>query len=605
MYILGINSVYHESSACLLKDGQVVAAVEEERLNRIKHAKKALYTNPHELPYRAISYCLQKAGIKLKDVSHIGYSFSPDERLSGNISLYDNDTPECRFRRNMEEIIFYTLLQTTESQLTADGAENVHPKLIKSIGLLDDISEMRRHSEFHFIGHHVCHAYSAFAPSGFENAAILTIDGIGEKSATWMGDGRGDEIFHIKSLDYPDSLGFLFERITEYLGFQKNSDEYKVAGLAAYGQQDPAKNRFYKLMKDNIIELLPDGEYRINNGVMQFRQPLRQSGLVRLFGEARKYNSQLELNGRFVDIAAALQMVLDETVLHCARYLHAQTRANNLVYAGGVALNCATNMELYRQSPFTSIFIQPAANDAGTAMGAALYVHHRILKNKTKFRMTHVYFGPEYDSGTIENELKKKKLAYYPSDDIASDTAKFLIENKVVAWFQGGLEWGPRALGSRSIIGNPADPEMKNRLNEIKGRESFRPLSPSVLEDFQGDWFEEDFFSPYMLFAFKSKTDQVAGKKRHEWICSALHVDGTARLQTVAEKENPLYYRMIKMFAKLTESGLGIPGGIPMVINTSFNTQGLPIVATLDDALRCFYTEPIDVLVAGKFIVCK
>ena len=605
MYILGINSVYHESSACLLKDGQVVAAIEEERLNRIKHAKKALYSNPHYLPYNAIAFCLKQAGITFRDLDHIGYSFVPDERLAGNICGYDNLTPICRYRRNSEELLFYSLLQLTESCLTAENAVTASKKLIEQMELPDTLEGLRENTKFHFVNHHLCYAASAFYPSGFTEAAIMTVDGIGENATTWLGIGCELDMSCIKTLSYPNSLGFLFERFTEFLGFQKNSDEYKVAGLSSYGEQDPEKNRYYKLIKDNIIELLSDGGFGINNQVTQFRQPLNQSGMEKLFGPARKFGSSLELCGRHADIAAGLQTVINEAVLHCAKYLAGHTGMKSLAYAGGLALNCVTNMELFLKTPFSSIFIQPAANDAGTAMGAAFYIYHKIICRKKRHHIKDVFFGTGYTNNQIESQLKYNKLNYRRSNDIAADTAGFLAQNKVVAWFQGKMEWGPRALGNRSILGNPVNPSMKDWLNEIKGREDFRPLSPSVLEEKQAEWFAEDLKSPYMLFAFSCRKDVVAGKKRTEWIPSALHVDGTARLQTVSATETPLYHRMIKKFALLTEQSVGIPGGIPMVINTSFNAQGSPIVATIDDAVRCFFTEPIDVLVIGNFVLEK
>lgn len=602
MYYLGINSVFHETSACLLRDGEIIAAVEEERLNGIKHGKKALYTNPHQLPYRAIAFCLQRAGIHLKDVAHIGFSFSPESRLRNNICCYDLDDDNVKRKRREEELVFFHLLNEVEKQFTSDAAENISPRLKAIIGLPDSLAEFRAHSRFSFLDHHLCHAASSFYPSGFASAAVMTVDGIGEDSSTWLGFGDGHALVPIKTISYPHSLGFLYERFTEFLGFQKNHDEYKVAGLASYGCRDPRENRYYRLLKDHIIELTEDGEFRINNEITRFRMPLRLSGLEKLFGPPRKYGEALVLSGIHADIAAALQMVLDEAVLHLAKSLRRITGQGLLTYGGGVALNCVTNMALVRDAGYKSVFIQPAAHDAGTAMGAAMLLAHRNHKCPRR-KLENIALGPRNSNSDIEESLCRYSLKYRHSSDIALETAQFLFDNKVVAWFQGGVEWGPRALGYRSLLGNPVDPAMKQRMNEIKSRDQFRPLCPSVLEEEQFDWFDEKLKSPYMLFAFTCKNDRLAGRPRSEWIPSALHVDHTARLQTVSIDRNPLFHQMIAAFSRLTQLQLGV--SVPMVINTSFNIKGKPIVAGVDDALRCFFTEAIDVLVLGDFIVEK
>ena len=598
MYILGLNSVFHESSACVLKDGILIAAVEEERFSGIKHAKKALMTSSKELPYLAMSYCLDELSktegkqIKLNDIDHIAYSFDPEARLAGNITMFPKGTPQEIQDQIYEELIFYYFNRQIPCYLTEEVTSYVPRRYREKLGFPETMEDCR--FKFHFIPHHLCHAASAFLVSPFDDAAILTVDGIGETTTTWLGVGKGRSMHELYHIDYPHSLGFLYERVTEFLGFQKNNDEYKITALAAYGRP-----RFMDEFR-KMVQLMPEGRFAINNYYTQFRTSIYESRLAELFGiPPRKWGEELEIHGIHTDIAASLQLTLEESLLHIIDHLYKVTDTKNLCVSGGVALNCKAMSRLVNETPFEHIFIQPAAHDAGTGLGAAFYVHNEVLGEDRKYVMETTSLGIQFSDEEIYQELKRLKLSTElhsntsEHEDIARKCAEVLVAGKIVGWFQGRLEFGPRALGSRSILADPRSLKFKGLLNDIKGREDFRPFAPSVLEDEEiaGEWFEAYRKSPFMLLAFKVKAD------KRDLIPAAVHVDGTSRIQTVSKRLQPLYYSMIEEFYKLTK--------VPMVINTSFNTRGRPIVDDIDDAIRCFYTDELDCLILGKYLIEK
>ncbi|HEY9624764.1 MAG TPA: carbamoyltransferase C-terminal domain-containing protein [Crinalium sp.] len=572
MYTLGINAVYHDSAACLIKDGQVLAAAEEERFTQIKHGKRPIPFSTYELPFHAIAYCLQTANIRLTDVDHVAYSYDPFLLLGKHRSDTTITLP----------------LEPSAHPVPDEWEAAWDPLFLSSIvnaprhlvgGAPHHLQEWFRGAKvdgsyrWHFVPHHLTHAASAFLPSPFERAAVLTLDGRGEQATTsyWMGEG--DRLTSLGQVNTPHSLGILYEQITDYLGFLHSSDEYKVMALASFGEP-----RYVTEFRDRI-ELMADGQYVIHADSLSDR-----------FGPARQRGEALEQ--RHFDIAHSLQVVLEETVLHLANWLHSVTQSENLCMAGGVALNCVMNGRLRDRSSFQQIWVQPAAGDAGTALGAALWVDARHGSTAPRSYIMHqVYLGPEYDDSVIEEFLQRAKLAYRRFDDIATETAAILAQDKIIGWFQGRMEFGPRALGARSILASPLHENMQARLNDIKDREDFRPVAPVVLEEEAKHWFANGDRSPFMLFVHDVQPDKA------EKIPAVRHVDGTARIQTVNRDQNPLYYDLLKAFQLQT--------GVPVLVNTSFNTRGKPIVCTPRDAIECFWTSPLDALVIGSFLVEK
>jgi carbamoyltransferase len=427
--------------------------------------------------------------------------------------------------------------------------------------------------KWHFVEHHVAHAASAFLPSPFAHAAVMTIDGRGELATTSYYLGKGSELELIGEVNMPNSLGMLYEEVTGYLGFLHSSDEYKVMALASYGK--PVYLDEFRA----IISIGSDGQYTIE-----------PHDLAALFGPARVKDGPLTQD--HFDIAHSLQKVLEETVLELASWLYSATGEKNLCMAGGVALNCVLNACLRDNGPFEKIWVQPAAGDAGTALGAALWVDAQQRGDGERpFRMDHAYWGPAYEDDEIEKFLRWTKVPYKKLDDVARETAAILSQDKVIGWYQGRMEFGPRALGSRSILASPISPSMQSRLNEIKDREDFRPVAPVVLEEEAEEWFEDAEQSPFMLFVHKVK------EEKSEKIPAVRHVDGTARIQTVNRDQHPAYYDLLREFKKLT--------GVPVLVNTSFNTRSEPIVCTPRDAIECFWTSPFDALVINSFLLEK
>jgi carbamoyltransferase len=572
MYTLGINAVFHDSAACIIKDGVLLAAAEEERFTHIKHGKRPIPFSVYELPFHAIDYCLGVAGIHLNDVDHIGYSFDPflllDEELVESeevrLPLRPKNATHSKEWLNPWDPLFLSYVVNAPEYLRDGWPHHLQPRFI---GSKTDAGK------WHFVDHHLCHAASAFHASPYKNAAVLTIDGRGEKATTSYYVGKDNHLTCIGQVNMPHSLGLLYEKITTHLGFLHSSDEYKVMALASYG-----KPLFEKQFRD-IIHIKNNGQYTIDD--VDFTD---------LFGPVRKKGD--EFTAHHFNVAHSLQKVLQETVLELVDWLYEQTREDTLCMAGGVALNCVMNAYLKDKSKFKNIWVQPAAGDAGTALGAALWIDAQERKTSERsFEMSHAYWGPDFSDESIEKFLNWAKVPYRKLDDVARETAMILAKDKIIGWYQGRMEFGPRALGSRSILASPISAEMQARLNEVKDREDFRPVAPVVLEEDANEWFSDARYSPFMLFVYPVREDKA------DKIPAVRHVDGTARIQTVNQRQHPAYHNLLTEFKKLT--------GVPVLVNTSFNTLGKPIVSSPRDAVECFWTSPFDALVIGSFVIEK
>jgi len=571
MYTLGINAAFHDSSACIIKDGRLLAAAEEERFTHIKHGKRPVPFSTYELPFHAVNYCLQVADIHLNDVDNIAYSFNPYILLgkhAGNPEISLPLQPQLSTKSkewNSEwDPLFLSFIVNAPGQL-ADGYPHHLQK--RFAGAKTEINKWR------FVDHHIAHAVSAFLPSPYKRAAVMVLDGRGEKATTSYYIGEGNDLKLLSQVNMPHSLGLLYEAVTTHLGFLHSSDEYKVMALASYGK--PVYLDAFRKM----VEVYDDGQYKIEG-----------TDFEKIFGKRRLRNDPF--TQKQFDIAHSLQKVLEETVLKLANWLYEKTQCENLCLAGGVALNCVMNAVIRDNTAFKNIWVQPAAGDSGTALGAALWVDAQQRKNSyERYKMEHCYWGPDYTDEETEQFLKWTKVPYRKLENIAEETAGILAEDKVIGWYQGRMEFGPRALGSRSILASPVNASMQQRLNEIKDREDFRPVAPVVLEEDAGDWFEDAGYSPFMLFVYNVKEDKA------DKIPAVRHVDNTARIQTINRNQHPLYYDLIKAFKKKT--------GVPVLINTSFNTRGEPIVCTPRDAIECFWTSPFDALVINSFLLEK
>jgi carbamoyltransferase len=570
MYTLGINAAFHDCSACLVKDGAVIAAAEEERFTRIKHGKRPVPFTVWQLPYHAIDYCLRQAGIELSDVNHVAYSYDPFLQLGAHgmqqsISLPLEPSSQHGDWEAPWEPLALSYVVNAPRQL-ASGAPHHLKKRFRNVTATGPY-------QWHFVEHHLGHEASAFLAAPFDECAVLTIDGRGERATTSYGVFRDGAYTRLRQIDYPQSLGLLYEEITEHLGFLRSSDEYKVMALASYG-----KPSFLPALRE-IVKYEGDGRYSVAS--VKWRD---------IFGPARERGGPTEQV--HMDIAHSLQAVLEETVAQMANWLHDETRSSKLAMAGGVGLNCVMNAKLRDRGPFQQVWVQPAAGDAGTALGAALWIDMQQRgDNKRHWQMDHVFLGPEYDDAAIEQLLREARLPYRRVSNITQATAELLAQNKVVGWFQGRMEFGPRSLGARSILASPVDPNMQHHLNQIKDREDFRPVAPVVLEEEAAQWFVHGGVSPFMLFVYDVRPDKAAR------IPAVRHVDGTARVQTINRNQHPLYYDLLKAFHAST--------GVPVLVNTSFNTRGEPIVCTPRDALESFCTTPLDVLAIGSFLLEK
>jgi len=572
MCTLGINSAYHEPSACLVKDGEVVAAVEEERFNRKRHGKRPLVNNPHQLPYSSIDYCLEAAGISLEEVDHIGFSFDPIQRLIRNSGV-DNELVEGDWGSRSGERQFYNLLRSIPGILGEHYGTDIKDR-------------------FHWLPHHICHSASAFYPSPFDEAAVLTIDGIGEFDSVMLAHGKGTNLSIVEELGaYPSSLGFLWTKASRFLSaLVGGMGEYgagKLMALAAYGNPD----RFHDTFR-SFVRYDEKGSFEVDGNILQFRCDSHEE-YENLFGfEARKPREGYTQDHK--DFAAALQRITNEVILAWANRLHEKTKADKLCMAGGVALNCTANAYLLEHGPFEDIFIQPCANDGGTAIGAALYLAHNI-GDMPRTAMITAYTGPEYSDIDIEPALESRGLVYEKVGNIESTVANLISKGAVIGWFQDRMEFGPRALGNRSILADPRRSDSYERVSQgIKKREWFRPLSPSVLEQDVDEWFtrpkgrvESD---KWMLFSYEIKPDRLG------IIPAVTHHDKTGRVQVVTEKTNPRFYKLIEEFNKKT--------GVPILVNTSLNVRE-PIVCTPQEAINTFLKADIDYLVIGDYIVSK
>lgn len=572
MYVLGINAVFHDSAACLIKDGQLLAATEEERFTHFKHGKRPVPFSTWELPFHAIDYCLGVAGIHINDVDHIAYSFDPylliGEKYRGKstieIPFEEGQTALGDDFRNVWDPLFLSSIINAPGQLR-DG----YPHHLQKRFIGCNIPR----EKWHFVEHHISHAASAFNCSPFKNAAVMTVDGRGEVATTTYNVGNGQQLNRIGQVNMPHSLGLLYEDVTTYLGFLHSSDEYKVMALASYG-----KPEFVNDFRE-MVQLGVAGQYTIGNQRFEDR-----------FGPKRLRHE--EFTKHHFNIAHSLQLVLEESMLELTGWLQKETQEENLCLAGGVALNCVANARIRDRGAFKNIWVQPASGDDGTALGAALWVDAQERKtNERTFEMTHCYWGPEYTDEQIERSLKLWKVPYRKLENIAEETADILAQDKIIGWYQGRMEFGPRALGSRSILASPINPEMQARLNEVKDREDFRPVAPVVLEEEAANWFENANYSPFMLFVYDVKPDKA------DKIPAVRHTDGTARIQTINRDQHKNYYDLLKAFQNKT--------GVPVLVNTSFNTLGKPIVCTPRDAIECFWTSPFDALVIGSFVIEK
>jgi carbamoyltransferase len=572
MYTLGINAAYHDPSACLVKDGVVISAAEDERFTHIKHGKRPVPFSTWELPFHAIEFCLRDAGIDLKDVAHVAYSYDPHlmpnrplEKDFVRLPLDPKSIPADGMGNSAWDPLFFASIINAPGQL-ADGAP--HHLRARFRGVTADGP-----FKWHFIPHHLAHAASAFHPSPFHKAAVLTLDGRGEKATTGYAVGEGNRLEWLGQVNMPHSLGLLYEEVTGYLGFLHSSDEYKVMALASFG-----KPRFVKEFRE-IVQLGERGQYVIASSKLEER-----------FGPPRLRGA--EMTQRHYDIAHSLQVVLEETAIELAKWLHRESGCQDLCMAGGVALNCVMNARIRDRGPFRDIWVQPAAGDAGTSLGAALWIDCRQRgRDERTYQMNHALLGPAYDDSEIESFLNWSKLPYRRLTNVAEETAEVLAQNKVIGWFQGRMEFGPRALGARSILASPIHPDMQARLNEIKDREDFRPVAPVVLEEEASRWFVGAKQSPFMLFVFDVRPDKA------DRIPAVRHVDGTARIQTVNREQNPPYYDLLRAFEART--------GVPVLVNTSFNTRGEPIVCSPRDAVESYLTSPLDALVIGSFLLTK
>lgn len=605
--ILGISAYYHDSAACLVRDGYIVAAAQEERFTRKKHDAG--------FPLHAVEFCLREAGLSIHDVDHVAFYEKPLLKFDRLLETYLDYAPAglSSFLKSMpvwlhEKLWLPDQIRNALGTLAAGGDEKQGKKLGK-----------RFRWKLLFGEHHESHAASAFYPSPFDAAAILTMDGVGEWATSSIAVGRGNEITLIKELRFPHSLGLLYSAFTYYAGFKVNSGEYKVMGLAPYGEP-----RYVSLIKDRLLEIRDDGSLRMNQELFDYSKGLRMTNaaFAELFGGPPR-EPESRLTQREMDLARSIQTITEEVVLKMASYVRTVTGMNRLCLAGGVALNCVANGRLLREGPFEQLWIQPAAGDAGGAVGVALAVWHRYLSQPRTVghneplhadRMRGALLGPQDSAEAVEQFLRQHNLPYtrYSREEIADVVADLLVDEKVVGLHQGRMEFGPRALGSRSIIGDPRSPQMQSVMNlKIKFRESFRPFAPSVLREHVSEWFQLDCDSPYMLLVASVETEhrcQPADDEQALWgieklkvirstVPAITHVDYSARIQTVRREVNPLYWDIIEAFRRKT--------GCPMVINTSFNVRGEPIVCTVEDSYRCFMRTGIDALVLETFVLHK
>ena len=579
MYILGINAYHADASAAIVCDGRLVAATEEERFNRIKHCAG--------FPYHAVRYCLAAAGIKPEELTHIAIARDTRANLDKKL-LYAIKIPQMALRRLAPQGKFATIKDEVARAL--------------------DIAPEKLAAKVSRVEHHKAHLASSFFVSGFDEAALLSVDGLGDFASTMWGVGKGNAMTISGAISFPHSLGFFYTAITQYLGFWKYGDEYKVMGLASYGQPEYT-DEFARIVQlegrngkphfnlglDYFIHHKVGSEITWDEGSPVIGK-LYSDFLEKRLGAMREAASPVD--HRHQNIASSLQARLQDAVLTLLNQLYRLYGVKKLCMAGGVAFNCVANGMIFDKTPFEQVYIPPAAGDAGLAVGAAFYVQHQILNQPRSFSMEHAYWGPQFTDEQIRQALTNKsnadcelRVAELSDEEIVRETARRIAEGKITGWFQGRLEFGPRALGNRSIIVDPRRADMKDILNSrIKHRELFRPFAPSILEERVGDYFDHTHPSPFMLMTYHVKPE-----KRTD-IPAPTHVDGTGRLQTVNQEQNPRYWQLISEFEKLT--------GVPVVLNTSFN-ENEPVVCKPEEAIECFLRTKMDVLAIGNYLVEK
>lgn len=593
--ILGISAFYHDSAAALLRDGEIVAAAQEERFSRVKHDAR--------FPAAAIRYVLEEGGVELDGLDHVAFYDKPFLKFERLLETYVSNAPRG-FRSFRTAIPVWLREKLFQKNLLQNELRQLDPKA-------------RLRDKLLFAEHHFSHAASAFYPSPFDEALVLTLDGVGEWATTTVAVGRGRELDIVRELHFPHSLGLLYSAFTYYTGFRVNSGEYKLMGLAPYGEP-----RYRDLILGTLVDVKPDGTYRLDQSYFDYATGLEMTNrkFDDLFGRPVRVPDRDPLEQFHMDIAASIQAVTEEIVLALTRSLAAEFAIENLCLAGGVALNCVANGKVLRDGAFRHIWIQPAAGDAGGALGAALAAHHKELGQPRQVEpgrrdaMRGAYLGPAFGQADIERRLTDAGARFetLPEDAVIDSTAEALAEGKAVGWFSGRMEFGPRALGGRSILGDPRSPKMQKLLNlKVKFRESFRPFAPSVLREDVAEWFDLDHDSPYMLLV-----DGVRSDKRREMsddekalfgidklnvvrsdIPAVTHIDYSARIQTVHADTNPRYHRLISAFKART--------GCALVVNTSFNVRGEPIVCTPEDAFHCFMGTDIEWLVVGNAVLRK
>jgi carbamoyltransferase len=594
MYILGISAFYHDSAACLLKDGEIIAAAQEERFTRKK--------NDAGFPRHVIQYCMKEADIKASQIDNVVFYEKPFVKFERLLETYLSFAPKgfTSFAKAMpiwiKDKLFQKALLIKEFKSTLDENINWQERLL-------------------FSEHHLSHAASAYYPSPFESAAVLTLDGVGEWTTTSLAIGKGRDLKVVKEIHFPHSLGLLYSAFTYYIGFKVNSDEYKVMGLAPYGEP-----RYTNLIREKLIKIADDGSFHLDMSYFDYATNLTMTNkkFDELFGGPPR-KSQNELTQREMDLASSVQKVTEEIVIKLAKSIAKVTSERNLCLAGGVALNCVVNGILLREKIFDNIWIQPASGDSGGALGAALSAWH-LYHNKKRFisserdAMKGAYLGPEFKDDDIKMELKACGAVYkkLSEDELIDKVSTALADEKIVGWMQGRMEFGPRALGARSIIADPRSPIMQKQLNlKIKYRESFRPFAPSVLREDVNEWFQHNTDSPYMLFVADIQKDKqrimTSDEKNlfginklnvpRSSVPAITHVDYSARIQTVHIDTNPRYHALISKFKEKT--------GYPLIVNTSFNVRDEPIVCTPTDAFNCFMGTELDVLVIGNYILYK
>jgi len=586
MDILGISCFYHDSAACLLRDGKIIAAAQEERFTRKKHDSG--------FPAQAAAWCLKQGAIEGRQLDYVVFY----------------DKPLIKFERLIETYLTYAPLGIKQFMLSM-------PLWLKQKLWIPEIirQELKYQGEVLFSGHHESHAASAFFPSPFAMAAFLTLDGVGEWETASFGVASNNDLEVQAYLNFPHSLGLLYSAFTYYAGFRVNSGEYKLMGLAPYGEP-----KYKNLILKELVDLKTDGSFRMNMEYFGYCQALKMTNrkFDRLFGQPARA-PETQITQHYMDVAASVQAVTEEVMLRMARHVREVTGQENLCLAGGVALNCVGVGKISRERIFKKIWVQPASGDAGGALGAALLIWHKYLKqprsaDETQDKMQGALLGPAYSDPEIENFLKANKVPFAKLDTgrLPATVARLIQEGNVVGWFQGRMEFGPRALGSRSILADPQNSQMQSKLNlKIKFRESFRPFAPAVLEEEASKWFELEASSPYMLMVAPVKEEKITPdqealksasgfeklKVQRSCIPAVTHVDNSARIQTVNRKTNPLYYDMINEFFKQT--------GCPLVINTSFNVRGEPLVCTPQEAFACFMRTDMDYLVLGGYLLDK